>query len=259
MLPILLRFGDQVVFTYPIILSFAFFTGLGLWLRETHRMHPALASDKLVNAALLAFFGGLAGARVLFILVQWPRYASGRLHVWALWEGGLVFLGGLIAAIGILWFRLPRLGFATRREGFESLAAPVAFAHAVGRLACFANGCCHGSTCPYPWGVTYTDPYSAARPLGTPLHPTQLYEAGALVALGTLLLWNGRRPERRFSNVALYLGIYGVFRFGNEFFRGDLLRGEAGGLSTSQWISLALVATAVFLDLRKGRGHKTSP
>ena len=61
-------------------------------------------------------------------------------------------------------------------------APGIALGHVVGRFGCLFAGCCYGKPTTLPWGITFTDPFAAdnvGTPLGVPLHPTQLYEAGA--------------------------------------------------------------------------------
>ncbi len=254
MYPVLFRWGDAALFTYPVIFGIAFFVALFVWIKETRPY--GVPVDKIINLCLGAFFSGLLGARALHVFVEWRAFWEGSKSWSAPWEGGVVFLGGFVAAAAFLFWRLPKSGLA-RRIGFDTAAPAIAWAHAVGRLACFANGCCHGKICDLPWAVTYRDPLSAARPLGVPLHPSQLYESAGLVILAVMLQHNNRKlaAARRFSSSAIYLGGYGLLRFAIEFTRGDPERGAWGGLSTSQWISLTLILGAVLLDSVARKDH----
>lgn len=246
--PILLHWGDAIVTTYSFLLGLAFMVGLLLALHETRPLH--IPRDRVVGWALGAFVGGLVGARLLFVLVQWRLFQSGRFHLNALWEGGVVYYGGLAGALVFLVASLRKE--ARRLEILGALAPGLAFAHAVGRLGCFFNGCCHGARCALPWAVTFTDPHSAAELLGSPVHPSQLYESFGLALLGVFLLKNARRRGSA-SNVSVYLLGYGVLRFAVEFTRGDNLRGEIGPLSTSQAISLAVIVLGLILWRVKAR------
>ena len=107
-----------------------------------------------------------------------------------------------------------------------------------------------------PWGITFTDPFAAANvgtPLGVPLHPTQLYEAGAELLILMVLLGTERKgrpfPGRTFW---LYLLLYAISRFIIEFYRGDP-RGSVGMFSTSQFISIILVPLAIVMLVRLSR------
>lgn len=263
MWPVIFQVGPAALQTYTVALSLAFFAGLGLWIREARRV--SISPEKIVNLSLGAFLAGLVGGRLLFLVTQWSRIAEGEVHIWALWEGGLVFLGGFLGGTAFLYWAAPRAGIS-RRIAFDTLAPALAVAHAIGRLGCFANGCCHGNFCPYPWAVTYENPLAAARPLHVPLHPTQIYESLSLLILAAVLLrWN-RRPgafTQRISSLQIYLIGYGIFRFALEFYRGDSWRGKWFGLSTSQWLSLGMILFAIVLDFTRrayhnGRNEKRS-
>ena len=123
-------------------------------------------------------------------------------------------------------------------------------------MGCFFAGCCFGKPTDVPWAITFTDPFANANvgtPLNVPLHPTQLYEAGAeaLILLVLLATENrGRRfPGRTFW---LYMLLYAISRYIIEIYRGDP-RGSVGMFSTSQFISLLLapLALAMLLYLRR--------
>ena len=99
-----------------------------------------------------------------------------------------------------------------------------------------------------PWAITFTNPLAASNvgtPLGLPLHPTQLYEAGAALLILIFLLTTERKgryfPGRTFWS---YMFLYAVSRFVIEFYRGDP-RGMVMGMSTSQFISLLLAPLSV--------------
>jgi phosphatidylglycerol:prolipoprotein diacylglycerol transferase len=194
---------------------------------------------------------GLLGAKLLLLVVEWPYYSRHPGELLSLFQSGGVFYGGLLAALPVAWWYARRHslpGWATA----DVLAPAVALGQAVGRLGCFAAGCCYGRPTSVPWAVTFRDPY-AGRTVGTPLdvalHATQLYESMAALALFGFLLWLSRR--RRFpGQVALaYIGLYAGARFVIEFFRGDAARGVVfgGALSTSQFIALLLLLGAAAL------------
>jgi len=122
-------------------------------------------------------------------------------------------------------------------------------------------GCCFGKPTTLPWAVTFESAYAADNvgvPLGLPLHPTQIYEAVAELLIFLFLLAFERRgrafPGRTFWT---YVLLYGVTRFGIEFFRGDS-RGMVGPLSTSQFVSVLAVPLGVAMLIRLSR-HRTTP
>jgi phosphatidylglycerol:prolipoprotein diacylglycerol transferase len=129
-------------------------------------------------------------------------------------------------------------------------------------MGCLFAGCCYGKPTSLPWAITFTDPFAATNvgtPLNVPLHPTQVYEAGAeALILVTLLATEsrGRRfPGRTFW---LYILLYAVSRFAIEFFRGDP-RGSVGIFSTSQFISLVLAPLAIGMLVYLARQREPEP
>ena len=127
-------------------------------------------------------------------------------------------------------------------------APGIALGHVVGRLGCLFAGCCYGKPTDVPWAITFTNPFAAPNvgtPLDVPLHPTQLYEAGAELLILVLLLATERRgrpfPGRTFWG---YMLLYAISRFIIEFYRGDRA-GWSAAFSTSQFISLLLVPLSI--------------
>jgi phosphatidylglycerol:prolipoprotein diacylglycerol transferase len=118
--------------------------------------------------------------------------------------------------------------------------------HAIGRLGCFAGGCCYGKPTDHWWGVTFTNPLAnqlVGTPLGHALEPTQLFESAVELGIFLLLTWMFRRKKFDGQVFGGYLFLYGVARFFLEFIRDDPGRGSVFGgvLSGTQLISIGLV------------------
>jgi phosphatidylglycerol:prolipoprotein diacylglycerol transferase len=130
-------------------------------------------------------------------------------------------------------------------------------------MGCFFAGCCFGRPTTVPWAVTFLSDFAAQNVgtlTGVPLHPTQLYEAGAeLMILGTLLALE-RRTGRSFPGRTFwtYILLYGISRFIIEFYRGDP-RGMVGPLSTSQFVSLLIVPLAAVMLVVLARRGRPEP
>ncbi len=197
-----------------------------------------------VLALFLGFvlFGGFLGARVLFLLVSFPADPSAGIAI------GTVFYGGLLGGLGggYLASRLYGLPFL-RLLDLAAMSLPLG--HALGRVGCFLAGCCYGVATESVFGVVY--------PAGHPTHPSptlpvQLFEAAFNVALFSLLLFlfHRRRAVGTYRLPALYLIMYPAFRFINEFFRADPIRG-VHLLSTSQWLSIPLFLAGLYLLLSR--------
>jgi phosphatidylglycerol:prolipoprotein diacylglycerol transferase len=159
-----------------------------------------------------------------------------------------VFSGGLIGALlaGAWYIRrhhMPALGT------MDAFAPGLALGHAIGRVGCFAAGCCWGKETHHFWGVTFTNPLAeqlVGTPLGVPLEPTQLFESAVELANFVFLMWLLKRKKFDGQVFAAYLFLYGIARYFLEFLRNDPGRGEVfGGIMTgTQLISIGLVVLA---------------
>ena len=248
MLPVFLRLGPLTFHTYGLLIALGVLLCLQLTIKLAVRGGAPKAQASEAFHALLVYgvIGGILGGRLAYVLNFPADFAGDWVSVFKIWEGGLVSYGGLLGMLAgfALWHR-GNPAFPWRRA-LDWLAPGMAFGHALGRLGCFAAGCCYGRPTEVPWAVTFTNPGTLA-PLFVPVHPTQLYESGFLVALGFLLL---KRSERQRADGALfleYLLIYSVGRFCLEVFRGDP---RFAGLTSGQWMSLAVFIIAA--GLRSG-------
>ena len=252
MFPRLIQIGDFYLPTYGVLLALAFLSAL--WLAGRLGKRVGLETDRVTDVGLIAALAGIAGAKLTMYLFDWDYFSqrpNEMLSLTTLQAAG-VFQGGLILALlAAVWYiRRKRMPLLTT---FDVFAAPLALGHAVGRFGCFAAGCCWGSECTLPWAVTFRDPFANERfgtPLNVPLHPSQLYEAGAELAIFGLLMWMFRRAHREGALLGWYLVLYSVVRFLVEFVRYHDQPLQAG-LSLTQWISLALLPAGLWL-LRRG-------
>lgn len=253
MYPRLFEVGPITVYTYGVLLAAAYLVGLKFAVARARR--HGLDGDRMLDLGIYIIIAALVGAKLLLLVVDFDLFRRQPSELWTLARSGGVFYGGLIAAFLVaMWYiRRHRLPVWTTTDMF---APGIALGHAIGRLGCFLAGCCFGRPTRVPWAVTFSDPFAASNvgtPLGVPLHPTQLYEAGAELVIMGLLLATERRgryfPGRTFW---LYVLLYSISRFVIEFYRGDE-RGMLWGISTSQFISLVLLplSVAMLLWLRR--------
>jgi phosphatidylglycerol:prolipoprotein diacylglycerol transferase len=229
-------------------------------IREARRSGESPAEVLRLSAA--AIVAGLLGARAFhFLFVAPDRFAESPTSFFAVWEGGMVFYGGLIGGLltVLLWSRVRVLPLL--RLG-DILAAPVMMGLAIGRIGCLSNGCCYGrpidwgSGLEWPWAVTFLGGELPRALQGVPLHPTQAYSS--INALALFLLIGAVRQRQRFEGQALGVLLvgYGLSRSLLELFRFDLGRNflfeESWGqlLSTSQAISVPIVLLGAILLLR---------
>ncbi|MBW1645977.1 MAG: prolipoprotein diacylglyceryl transferase [Deltaproteobacteria bacterium] len=240
--PILFQWGRLTIHTYGVMVAGGFLLALLYAVRAGRR--EGLAAEVVQDLFFYALLFAILGARLLYVLINWGYYRRQPQEILFLWQGGLVFYGGFLAAVGAVAWRVHRQRLPFWR--LADLAAPaLVLAQAVGRLGCLAAGCCYGKVCHLPLAVRFSDPASLA-PLQTPLYPTQVFHLLANGLIFMVLLWR-RRRRRYLGQVAVYyLLLYPLGRFTIEFFRGDP-RGGWAGLSTSQWISMAVFALGVGL------------
>ncbi len=250
-------FGGLRIYTYGVLVALAFVLGIAWASREAKK--SGISSDFVMDLAFYIVLSALIGSRILYIIVDWKRYVEHPLDVIKIWEGGLVFYGGLIAATltSLYYVRKKKLGFLQVADVFMP---GVALGHAIGRLGCFAAGCCFGREAPgFFLSVVYPPSRYTLAPTGIPLIPIQLFEAAAELAIFLVLIGVRRKKTFHGQVFLVYLILYSLGRATLETFRGDTVRGFLipGLVSTSQFISgcLILVALFVYRALRKKSGR----
>lgn len=255
--PILFEIGGFPVYTYGVLLAAAYLVGLQFALMRARRR--GLDPNRVMDLGIWIIVSALAGAKLLLLIVEWDTYGSNPRELLTLVRSGGVFYGGLIAAVvvalGYLWRHRMPIWHVT-----DVFAPGIALGHVVGRLGCLFAGCCFGRPASVPWAITFHNEYAAQNvgtPLNVPLHPTQLYEAGAELLILVVLLATERRG-RPFAGRTFwgYMLLYGISRFIIEFFRGDS-RGTVGMFSTSQFVSLLIIPLSIIMLIVLAR--RTAP
>jgi phosphatidylglycerol---prolipoprotein diacylglyceryl transferase len=265
--------------TYGLMIAAAFLLGIFLAQKEARRQ--GLDADRIGDLAFWILVAALVGSRVYFILVNWDDYFGDGLgralpRILAFWEGGLVFYGGFIgAALTAFWYmRKHRMGFLRHAD---AIIPSVAVGHFLGRIGCFAAGCCwgrvghgdHAWLARFPPGSLAYQSFAGRhdaehfltpdRLTTLPLHPTQLYESlGELGLFFVLVLLV--RPRKRFHGEVLgaWLVLYAVLRYVVELFRGDVERGVIAGLGVGAWTSIIIFAAGVVVMLLGRRAAQAS-
>jgi phosphatidylglycerol:prolipoprotein diacylglycerol transferase len=256
--PTLVEVGPVTVYTYGLLLALAYLGGLQMAIRRGRQR--GLDGARVLDLGIYIIVSALIGAKLLLVIVDFDYFWQNPADLFSIVRSGGVFYGGLILAVLVAFWYMQRHGMPVWTT-CDAFAPAIALGHVIGRFGCFMAGCCYGKPTSLPWGVTFTDPF-AGRELGTPLgvrlHPTQLYEAGAELAILAVLLAFERRgrqfPGRTFWG---YLLLYGVSRFIIEFFRGDPRGMVMGLLSTSQFISVILVPLSLVMLWWLSRQGKT--
>lgn len=243
--------------TYGVMIALGFVVGIYVAVRQARR--EGVAPDVILDLSFWILLSSLVGSRVLFIMVNFGDYLRDPLSLLKIWQGGLVFFGGLLGALVASYYFCLRRKLSFLRIA-DIMIPSVALGQAFGRLGCFAAGCCHGRPTGSAWfGAIFHESGTVVAHnslLGEPLHPTQLYESLASLGIFFTLLWIRRRKHHHGEVLITYALLYPIVRFVNEFFRGDPERGMIAEidlfgdsrpelLSTSQLVAIGLAAAAL--------------
>jgi phosphatidylglycerol---prolipoprotein diacylglyceryl transferase len=251
--------GQLTLYTYGVLLAAAYLLGLKLAMVRAKRR--GLDANRVLDLGIYIIISALIGAKLLLLVTDFSTFRADPRELFTLIRSGGVFYGGLILAVTVALLYIRRVGLPLWTT-CDVFAPGIALGHVVGRFGCLFAGCCYGRPTTKAWGITFTDPFAAANvgtPLGVPLHPTQLYEAGAELLILGVLLWTERKG-RPFAGRTfwLYMLLYAISRFIIEFYRGDE-RGTVFMFSTSQFISLLLAPLALGMLVYLSRAETPEP
>lgn len=247
MFPRLFHIGNFSLPTYGLLVSIGVLTGLWISVRNSEKQ--GINPEHAWNFGILVVLSGIVGAKILYIVNDWSYYTAHPREIFsfATLQAGGVFSGGLIAAfVAAAWYI--RKNHMPALRTCDAFSPGLALGHAIGRLGCFAAGCCYGKPTTHFWGVTFKNPLAQAwvgTPLGVPLEPTQLFESAVELANFFILMWLLKRKKFDGQVFGAYLFLYGVARYFLEFIRDDPGRGSVfGGIMTgTQLIAIGLVLT----------------
>lgn len=195
--------------------------------------------------ATWGWIGMLIGARLIYVIVyNLKLYQEHPDQIFAVWNGGMSFHGGLIGIATSCWVvsicrRVPLLAFT------DLLAVLIPLPLATGRVCNFINGELPGKPTGVSWAVIFPAPWN-----DFPRHPSQLYEAVSEgLILWLVMLWAWPRWRHHMGALSsLFLASYGFLRFFTEYTREpDPQIGYIGGLTMGQLLCLGMVAAAALL------------
>jgi phosphatidylglycerol:prolipoprotein diacylglycerol transferase len=250
MFPVLLSIGSFKLYTYGLFVAIGFLSAMTV--SKVLGRREGIQPEKINDLYFVILLCAIVGARGLYVFISFDTYKDNLIDIFKIWNGGLVFFGGFIAAVlGTLAYikykQLPLWKTA------DIIVPGIALGHALGRIGCFFAGCCHGRECDLPFAIVFTHPESLA-PLNIPLYPTQLVMAASnLLVFGIMLVVYHRK---KFHGMVFltYIMIYSFFRSMIEFFRGDF-RGDFffDFISLSQGIGLTASVIALLLLIVRSR------
>jgi phosphatidylglycerol:prolipoprotein diacylglycerol transferase len=180
MYPRLLHFGNFSLYTYGVLVALALVVGLIITTRLAKR--SGLDPDDTWNLGIYTVLCALLGAKVFLLVTEWNYFKVHPRDIFSFstLQSGGVWFGGIIGGLLMAFFYMRRRHMPALKT-CDVFAPGLALGHSIGRLGCFAAGCCYGKPTDLPWGVTFNNPLAyelVKTPLGVHLHPTQLYESG---------------------------------------------------------------------------------
>jgi phosphatidylglycerol---prolipoprotein diacylglyceryl transferase len=214
-------------------------TVMSLLLRRWQARLPLAWWQKLA-LGLGGFTGAMIGAKLPFALSDWDGLVSGT--AWL--SDGKTIMCGIVG--GYFGVELAKWTLDIRIKTGDTFAVPVAIGVAIGRVACFAGGCCYGAQTDLPWGISFARAGDDLR-----RHPTQLYEAALHLSMAAVLFALQADGRLRGQLIKLYILAYLAYRFLTELIRPEprLLLGLTG----YQWAALSLAPLFIWLWWRDAR------
>lgn len=251
MFPKLIDTGGFFLPTYGVMVAIAFL--VAIWLTGKLAAKAGLKPELVTNLAIYCALAGMAGAKLFMFIFDWQTYLLHPSEIFTIstLQAAGVYQGGLLMAILLAFFYMRRTGLPGLATA-DVFSPGLAIGHAIGRIGCLMAGCCWGAVCHRPWAITFTNPDAhnlTGVPLGTPLHPAQLYESIAEFVIFGFLYRRFHSAHRDGDIIGWYLVLYSAVRFTVEFFRNHEQELIAS-LSLTQWISLATLLAGTFLLLR---------
>jgi phosphatidylglycerol:prolipoprotein diacylglycerol transferase len=245
--PVFLRLGPLEFRWYGLMYIIGFAVAYLIFKTQSKERKINLSTDTISDIVFMIAMGIVIGGRagyILFYNLAW--YLQHPLKVFAVWEGGMSFHGGLVggALAGIYIFRKKSLDLWEMAD-IAALAMPIGLC--LGRIGNFINGELYGRVTNHPWGVVFPGGGSLPR------HPSQLYEAFLEGVVLLAVVWGARRAEPPKGTLFwTVIAGYGMFRFIVEFFREpDQQIGFLwGGATMGQLLSLPMLFLGVGMLIR---------
>jgi len=228
------------IYSYGFMLMVAFVTAIIIarWRAKKEGIDP----NKVTDLGIYLVCAGIFGARLFFIIQYFDDYRHNLLNVFKIYEGGLVYYGGLFAGI-ITLFIFVKKHHLPFLKLFDILMPSAALGLGLGRIGCFLNGCCFGKVAQHiPWALQFPRTLDKAGMVdgspaflhhyelglvhlsdthALPIHPTQLYSFFSDVALFFVLISFFKFRRRNGEIVLLFGIIYPIIRFCMELLRDD--------------------------------------
>lgn len=241
-----IQIGPLTLHMYGIMIAIGYVSAL--FICEKRAKKRDMNTDVLYGIFWCAVIGGALGSKILYYTVNIKDVIADP-SIILNFQNGWVVYGGIIGGVlaSFLYCKIKKVDFVA----YLDLVLPaVAFAQGCGRIGCFFAGCCYGRETTSPLGITYWQ--SDFAPNGVKLVPTQIYSSIGDFAMAFLLMAYAKKEPAKGRVAAGYCILYSIGRFVIEIFRNDY-RGEYGPFSTSQLISVFILAIGIVMYVVAGR------
>lgn len=151
-----------------------------IYLSQSAYHELGIARDRIQTLANLVIVTAIVGGKLLFYLEDPAYYFSEPQRMWHNFGTGFVFYGSLLFSVPVAAWYFYRQRWPVWPL-LDRIAITTCIIHAFGRGGCFLAGCCYGLPSQGPFTITFSHSLAAAKPLHTPLHPTQLYEISLIL------------------------------------------------------------------------------
>ncbi len=224
--------------------------------------------EDIVFGEITILVGAFLGAHLLYGLVEIPsmiNYVNSYViepkfyhYIWYFLSDtldGMVFYGGLLVGLlfGVIYCKIRKINV---NDFSDCFAVGIPLFHVFGRIGCFLSGCCYGIESDFGFTATNAIVYSCND---VNRFPVQLLESALNLLLFGVMLLLFLKGIMRTNLIYVYLILYAIIRFCDEFLRGDLYRGIWLGLSTSQWISICTFTISIIIliikSMKKRKGN----
>lgn len=239
--PIALSLGPLKIHWYGLMYLLGFAAAWWLGQHRAKQEHSPLKPEQISDLVFYGALGVVAGGRLGYVLFyNFDKFLEQPAWLFAVWDGGMSFHGGMLGVIAALAWYARSLG--VRFFAMMDFVAPlVPIGLGAGRLGNFIGGELWGRVTDVPWGVVFPHPLAG----DLPRHPSQLYQFALEGVLLFVILWvYSARPKPTMAVSGMFLLIYGLFRFIVEFFRqpdAHLSFVALGWVTMGQLLSLPMI------------------
>lgn len=248
--PDLFSIGPVTLHAYGLFAAVGLFVALAVAVRIGKA--EGIPTPIVVDMGFVMILSAVIGSRALYVLANLSYFGQRPLDALKVWHGGLIFSGGLLAALFAMGWFAKRHALPFLKIG-DVWAPAAALGQAIGRIGCFMAGCCYGKPTSAFWGITFTDPDSFA-PRGVPLHPTQIYASLGGLAVFAILALLSRKKKFDGQVLLWFLILHSTVQLFLERFRGD----DRGLFLNSQMTPSQLLATLTLMAAVVGVGVLSS-